>query len=213
MPTSLSLTKDSSGTQRAWEDCVRDARSGCRDAQARLLQELRPYLVRRAASELDTRLRVKVDQSDLVQDVLLQAWKGLPGFRGGTRAELIAWLQTLLKNRSIDVVRQYRSSEKRSDRREEAIKPNQATERSLEAVDDSPSHQAMGREQRELVERAMRCLLPADEQVLRLRGQTELSFSEIGRILEVSEDAARKRFARAAEKLGRELERNGGRQD
>jgi RNA polymerase sigma-70 factor (ECF subfamily) len=54
---------------------------------------------------LDPRLQARFDASDLVHEALLKAWRGLPDFRGTTEAELIAWLQSILNNEAIQLVR------------------------------------------------------------------------------------------------------------
>jgi RNA polymerase sigma-70 factor (ECF subfamily) len=54
---------------------------------------------------LDPRLQARFDASDLVNDALLKAWRGLEEFRGTTEAELIAWLQTILGNEAIRLIR------------------------------------------------------------------------------------------------------------
>jgi RNA polymerase sigma-70 factor (ECF subfamily) len=54
--------------------------------------------------ELDPRLRVRFDSSDLVQETLLHALRGLPDFRGKTEGELIAWLSVILAHVAADAV-------------------------------------------------------------------------------------------------------------
>ena len=49
----------------------------------------------------------KVDASDVVQEVLLQAHVSLPQFRGTTSAEMEAWLRKILANKLTDAVRHF----------------------------------------------------------------------------------------------------------
>lgn len=70
-------------------------RNGDQDALGRLLEQLRPYVrvivrsVRRGPIE-----RLK-DDSDLIQEALLQASQSVCGFRGVTIAEWLGWLRTV----------------------------------------------------------------------------------------------------------------------
>jgi RNA polymerase sigma-70 factor (ECF subfamily) len=73
--------------------------------------------------QLDPRLRRRLDSSDLVQETLLKAHKGLDQFRGTTEAELIAWLQEILGNVVVDAFR-----------RETAQRRDPALEQSLHTV-------------------------------------------------------------------------------
>ena len=52
-------------------------------------------------------VRDKLDASDLVQDVLLQAHVARPQFRGGSAEEFTAWLRQILANKLIDAQRRY----------------------------------------------------------------------------------------------------------
>lgn len=52
-------------------------------------------------------VRKKLDGSDLVQDVLLQAHVSRAQFRGTTAAELAAWLRRILANKLADAERRY----------------------------------------------------------------------------------------------------------
>src|SRR5262245_38229138 len=55
--------------------------------------------------QLDRRFRRRFDSSDLVGETLLRAQRGIPQFRGRSEAELIAWLQEILRNVAWDEIR------------------------------------------------------------------------------------------------------------
>lgn len=52
---------------------------------------------------LDKRLQARFGLSDVVQETLLRAHKGLDQFHGQTENELIGWLQTILANTANDM--------------------------------------------------------------------------------------------------------------
>jgi RNA polymerase sigma-70 factor (ECF subfamily) len=93
------------------------------------LERYRPLLRLLARQiRLDARLRPRLDSSDLVQEALLKAHRGLAQFRGTTEAELIAWLQQILRHAALDAID-----------RETARQRDPALERSLQAVVEESS--------------------------------------------------------------------------
>ncbi len=64
--------------------------------------------------------RGKIDSSDIVQDTLLQAIRGLRDFRGSSDAEVAAWLRKILARQLLNRARALRC-EKRDVRRERPL--------------------------------------------------------------------------------------------
>jgi RNA polymerase sigma-70 factor (ECF subfamily) len=71
------------------------------------LEKYRNYLCMLARQQLNPRLRGKLDASDIVQDVLLQAYLSRSQYRGASEPERIGWLQRILTNKLTDVFRQF----------------------------------------------------------------------------------------------------------
>src|SRR5438045_6468944 len=67
----------------------------------------RAYLRRLARSQIDPRLRGKLDPSDLVQQTLLKAHARREQFRGRTEAELASWLRQILARTLADATRRF----------------------------------------------------------------------------------------------------------
>ena len=70
-----------------WEACIQAARAGSASALGRLLEVCRPHLLALAERELDADLRAKASPSDLVQETCLDGFRGFPRFIGQTEGE------------------------------------------------------------------------------------------------------------------------------
>jgi DNA-directed RNA polymerase specialized sigma24 family protein len=68
-------------------------------------ESYRDYLRVLARQGLGTRLARKVDESDVVQETLLQAFRMRDQFQGTTTGELIGWLRQILFNSTVLVCR------------------------------------------------------------------------------------------------------------
>jgi len=70
-----------------------------------LLQLYRPYLRLVAGRRLPRLVQQRVDASDIVQQTLVDAVRGLPDFRGQTEPEFTAWMMRLLERNLLMSVR------------------------------------------------------------------------------------------------------------
>ena len=180
------------------------ARAGEREALDRLLGMYRTYLRLLARTQIDATLRVRVDPSDLVQEVLKNAFLGFDQFAGRTEAELTQWLRKILVRQLADEVKRHQS-QKRDVRREVSL---EAIDRSVVEMEamlvagiSSPSSQAARRERAVLLAEALE-QLPADyREVIILRHLERVDFAEIARRMNRSAGAVRMLWVRALEKL------------
>ncbi len=190
----------------AWELRIDAARRGDRDAVDELFQGLRTYLHRRAEQQLDAHLSVKVSPSDIVQETFLRAFEGLAGFNGTTRGELIAWVQGILRHRVQNANRSYRGTDKRDLAREQ---PERSTGGWIvdgaPAPTETPSRVLMAHEELQRLEGALRSLPPRQELAIRLRNELHLSFDEVAKALDCTQEAAQKLWARAVKRLATKL--------
>ena len=98
-------------------ELLQKARTGDGPARERLFGACRNYVDILARAEMAGWLKAKVDASDLVQQTLLDAYRGLNNFRGTTEAEWLGWLRRILTNNAADYIR--RETAKKRERWEE----------------------------------------------------------------------------------------------
>lgn len=181
------------------------ARKGSKEALGHLLETCRHYLLLVANEQLRDNLQAKVGASDLVQETFLKAHQGFDRFEGQTEAELLAWLRRILLNTLVNQARHYQGTDKREVAREVPLADAQVAGGPM-AGTESPSAQAMVREQTEALQQALAQLPEHYRQVVCWRNYERLSFEEIGQRLGRTAEAARKLWGRAIEQLQELLE-------
>jgi RNA polymerase sigma-70 factor (ECF subfamily) len=97
------------------------ARAGDELARDQLLERHRAALRRMIAVRMDRRLERRLDASDIVQDVLVEANRRLPEFLQASRMPFHLWLRHLARDRMIDAHRRHRAAGKRSMDREQPL--------------------------------------------------------------------------------------------
>ncbi|HVC96077.1 MAG TPA: sigma-70 family RNA polymerase sigma factor [Pirellulales bacterium] len=178
------------------------AQQGSQAAQGALLEKYRTYLQLLSRVEIGRRLQTKVDASDVVQDTFLEAHRNFDNFRGGSEAEFVAWLRAILAARIANLVRHYLGTQGRDLRREQGLnidldQSSQMIDRGLLALSNSPSQQVAQREQGLVLADALEKLPPDYREVVVLRNFEELTFPEVARRMQRSEDSVQKLWVRA----------------
>jgi RNA polymerase sigma-70 factor (ECF subfamily) len=186
------------------------ARAGDESAWSALLEAQRPYLTQLARAQIGPKLRGKTDAADIVQDTFLEAHRDLPGFRGTTDAEFLAWLRQVLARNLTNLLRRYYGTQARDPRRERPLadgldRSSQAADPALVASQSTPSQQAARRELSARTADALQAL-PADyRDVLVLRYLEGLSFPDVAARMGRSLDSVEKLWVRALARLRRTL--------
>jgi RNA polymerase sigma-70 factor (ECF subfamily) len=195
--------KDPTASQPS--DLIRQARAGDRQALGALIDAYRPYLKLLARLHQDSRMQAKLDDSDLVQDVLMLAIRDFSEFRGVTEPEFTSWLRTIMARVAAKSVRHFRTR-----RRDIALEQNLQVSldqsswllsSKLAAPDETPSQEAAYRERAVLVAEALERLPEHYREVVILRDFEGLTPKEIGQRLNRTPDAVCKIWARAMAKV------------
>lgn len=166
------------------------------DRFAAALEECRRFLLSVANAEMPGHLVPKGGASDLVQESLLTAYECRDRFRGRTVGDLRAWVRGILLHELGDFRRRYATA-RRDATREVTAEPGtpaglpEPVEHVLRAERTAAFAAAIDR-------------LPTDaREVVLLRLEQRLGFREIGTRTGRTEEAARKVFVRAVDRLRR----------
>jgi len=179
------------------------------------LDGFRDYLRLLARARLDPRLAAKLDPSDIVQQTLLEAHKERAAFRGGTRAELAAWLRQVLARNLANALRDFRR-DKRDVARERALEvlledSSARAEAWLAAEQSSPSDRVERQEDAARLAAALEALPDAQREVVVLRHLHDWSLHDIARHVGRSRAAVAGLLHRGLQQVRSELQREGER--
>lgn len=184
------------------------AKAGDAEAGGAALERHRQALRRMVQMRLDRRVQQRVDVSDVVQDVIIEASQRLDDYLKNPAMPFHLWLRHMARDRIIDMHRRHRVSAKRSVDREQPLVVNAAGDRStIEMVAQlcdaqmTPAAAATMRELAVRFEAAIEQLEEKDREVILMRHFEQLSNQEVAQALELSEPAASMRYLRAMRRL------------
>ncbi len=87
------------------KDLMTRARNGQAEALGEICDHYRNYLRVVVRSELKSRLRERVESSDVVQEVLVEIVRQFPSFTGQSEASLLGWMRRLVAQKLADLGR------------------------------------------------------------------------------------------------------------
>jgi RNA polymerase sigma-70 factor (ECF subfamily) len=209
----ISMTADSSDV----EDLVKQAASGDPKSWEELMKRYRSRLRRTVSFRLDPRLQGRVDPSDVVQDVCLEAWQHLASYINQHDTPFFLWLRAVAGHKLGDLHRQHLGTKMRDARREVSLYQGSlsgATSAALAAKLlghlTGPSEAARRAERKVQLQTALNAMDPIDREVLALRHFEQLTVSEAAAVLGIKEKAAGMRYVRALRRLKEILINLGG---
>jgi RNA polymerase sigma-70 factor, ECF subfamily len=171
-----------------------------------LLEGYRDYLLLVANRELAGGLHQKAAPSDIVQETMIEAFRGFVAFTGTSEAELLGWLRQILVNNLTDAARRYQGTAKRDVLREQYFSDSRA-DLAHQLVDPQPTPMSalLENESTEQLFLAMSRLPDHYRRVIVLRNLELLTFPQVGEQLRITEAAAYKLWLRAIKRLSKEV--------
>jgi RNA polymerase sigma-70 factor (ECF subfamily) len=172
-----------------------------------LLDRHREGLRNMIRARMDQKLARRVDASDVVQDVMLEASQRLDDYIRDPKMPFGLWLRQMAQDRIIDLHRRHRVARRRSLDREQQAGPVLGDRSSLELaaqLRDSELTPAAATLRKELHERfveAIDRLEDEDREIVLMRHFEQLTNSEAADLLGLSQPAAGMRHLRALRRL------------
>lgn len=190
------------------QELLEQARRGDAAAVNGLLDRHRQALRRMVLLRLDRALAPRVDASDIVQDVLVEANRRLADYLRDPPLPFHLWLRRIARDRLIDAHRRHRGAARRSVDREQPLAGPAYLDRSTMDLaaqlcdpELTPAAAAVRLEMERRCQAAIESLDEHDREVVLLRHFEQLSNHETAQVLGLTEAAAGMRYLRAVRRL------------
>jgi RNA polymerase sigma-70 factor (ECF subfamily) len=181
---------------------------GDAEAWGTLLNELKPRLQRMVSLRMDRRLRGRVDASDVIQEVFLEATRRREEYARDPSVGLLLWLRFLTSQQLQLHHRRHMGVQGRDAGREVSLFGGAGPEATSAALAaqllgrDTRASEALARaERKRRLQNALEDLDPIDRELVALRNFEQLTNVEAARVLGLTEGAASKRYIRALKRL------------
>ncbi|QDT55221.1 RNA polymerase sigma factor CnrH [Caulifigura coniformis] len=188
-------------------ELLRNAADGQAEALNALLDGVRDPIRRMIRARMDRRMAGRVDASDIVQDVLMEATRRLPDYIRGPAMPFRLWLRQIAQDRMIDLHRRHRA-QRRDVTREQTGAPagwDDASSLDLAArlVDSelTPAAHAIRQELQRRFYSALDELREDDREVVVMRHVEQMGNNEVAEALGLTPAAAGMRYLRALRRL------------
>lgn len=194
------------------QELLQNAKEGSDGAVNNLLDRHRDSLRRMIGMRLDRNLLRRIDVSDVVQEVLVEANRRLQDYLANPVMAFHLWIRQIAKDRIIDAHRRHRVSAKRSIDREQPIAAGPVDQSTVELVarlcdpELTPAAAATQREIELHVRSAIDELPERDQEIILMRHYEQLSNQDIAAALGLTEPASSMRYLRALKKLRKLLD-------
>lgn len=193
------------------QDLLKEVGQGDQSAVNRLLDRHREAVRRMVQMRLDHAVARRVDASDVVQDVLLEASQRLTDYIRNPSMPFHLWLRQLARDRMIDMHRRHRGAQRRSVDREQNMSSFNSDDQSaadltslLRDAELTPAASALRKEMEERFVLALDKLEESEREIIIMRHFEHLGNGEVAEALGLSAPAAGMRYLRAIRRL-REL--------
>ncbi len=190
------------------QDLLNEVAGGDKSAVNRLMDRHRDAVRRMIQMRLDQAVARRVDASDVVQDVMLEASQRLTDYLQNPSMPFHLWLRQLAKDRIIDMHRRHRGAQRRSVDREQNFSGLGSDDQSaadlaglLKDAELTPAAAALRQEMQNRFLLALDQLEEGDREIIVMRHFEHLGNSEVAEALGLSAPAAGMRYLRAIRKL------------
>jgi RNA polymerase sigma-70 factor (ECF subfamily) len=171
-------------------------------ALGKLFEDHSPRLLSMVRRRIDPALAARLDPEELLNEAYVRATGKWRAFQRQSSMTPYAWLYQLVLQCLIDAWR--RETRGKRDLRRDMPWPERTSIQlglGLLSPATSPSGRLLREETAQRIRLIMECLSERDQEILWMRHYDELSFREVGTVLEISENAATVRYARALRRL------------
>lgn len=193
------------------QELLAGAREGDEHAADRLFERHRDALRRMIQMRLDRKIQQRVDASDIVQEVMIEANRRLAKYLADPVMPFHLWLRQMARDRIIDAHRRHRTSGKRSvDREQGMVAPAEMDRSTMELAAQlcdqelTPAAAATMQELQRRFKAAIDELDENDREIVIMRHTEQLSNQDVATALGLTQPAASMRYLRAIRRL-REL--------
>jgi RNA polymerase sigma-70 factor (ECF subfamily) len=190
------------------EELLDRLKSGGQQALAEVFTHYRASLLRMVRWRLDRRLSARVDPSDVLQEVYIDAVQRVGGYLAKPSMPVSLWLRLLAARRLLELHRQHLGARMRDAGLELSLEHGRWPPAHADCLAahltgslTSPSQVAMRAEKETRLVAALDRMDPLDREVLVLRHFDELSNNEVAELFGIRKAAASHRYVRALERL------------
>lgn len=193
--------------QHGTQELLDGAQAGDERAVNRLLEHHRDALRNMVRLRLDRQIANRIDASDVVQDVMLEAARRLRDYLQDPRMPFHLWLRQLAKDRMIDLHRRHHAQRRSVDRERPLAltgMPDQSSVDLAAHLADAQLTPAAASIRKELEQRFLAAIDQLEEQdreVIIMRHVEQLSNSDVAAALGLTAAAAGMRHFRALQRL------------
>lgn len=195
------------------QELIAAARHGNAEATGRLLQRHRSSLRKLIDLRLDPAVRQRLDASDIVQEVLIEANRRIGDYLADPKMPFHLWLRAMAKDRIIDAHRRHRVAARRSVDREQPLAARPSLNEStvdlatrLQGHEMTPATAATWQELNRRFQAACDQLDEQDREIIFMRHFEQLSNGDVATALHLSPQAASMRYLRAMRRLRSKLD-------
>lgn len=192
---------------------VEKLRAGGESAMAELFSQHRQQLEQMISFRMDSRLRGRIDPSDVLQEAYLQIAQRLDGYLENPEVSFYVWMRQQAYQSLIDQHRlHFRSKRTPGQEAQRAASRNNTTYSIVgHLIGDktSPDRAIEREEEHQQLHAALETMEEIDREVLALRHFEGLPNNQVAEILEISVTAASNRYVRAMTRLGEIMKKLG----